>query len=138
VERYRRFGAGAAGHPVSVPAARAPDPDDYRQGEARTVTGILRRLEAAGVTGQLAARESATVQCLTCRRTAPAGAFAVERLLRLEGASDPDDMLAVVVLRCPQCRTEGTLVLGYGPEASPEDADVLGALPPAASEAPIT
>jgi hypothetical protein len=47
------------------------------------------------------------------------------RLYRLEGASDPDDMVAVAALRCPSCKTRGTLVLSYGPETSAVDADVL-------------
>ena len=46
-------------------------------------------------------------------------------LRRLEGASDPDDMLAVVGLACPHCSAQGTAVLGYGPEAAAVDAEVL-------------
>jgi hypothetical protein len=52
----------------------------------------------------------------------------LERLHRLEGASDPADMLAIVGLRCPNCKTLGTVVLNYGPESPLEDADVLLAL----------
>jgi hypothetical protein len=44
---------------------------------------------------------------------------------RTEGASDPDDMLAVVGLTCPRCGTQGTAVLGYGPEADPDDAEIV-------------
>jgi hypothetical protein len=46
----------------------------------------------------------------------------------VEGASDPADMLAVVALVCPICKTHGTLVVGYGPEAGPDDAEVLSGL----------
>jgi hypothetical protein len=49
-------------------------------------------------------------------------------LRRLEGASDPDDMLAVVALECGVCGVSGTMVLGYGPAASDIDGDVLRAL----------
>lgn len=49
-------------------------------------------------------------------------------LRRLEGASDPDDMLAVVAVQCPECGRRGTVTLGYGPAASPPDGDVLRAL----------
>jgi hypothetical protein len=31
----------------------------------------------------------------------------------------------VVGLTCPKCATPGTAVLGYGPEAGPDDAEVL-------------
>jgi hypothetical protein len=34
-------------------------------------------------------------------------------------------MLAVCAVACPSCATRGTLVLTYGPEATPEDDDVL-------------
>ena len=46
-------------------------------------------------------------------------------LRRLEGASDPDDMLAVLALECPNCGLRGSLVLNYGPTATEEDAAVL-------------
>ena len=46
----------------------------------------------------------------------------------LEGASDPDDMILVIAASCPVCSTGGTVVLGYGPNASPEDADLIVAL----------
>ena len=50
------------------------------------------------------------------------------QLRRLEGASDPDDMLALAALVCAQCGTRGSLLLNYGPSASPEDAGVLDQL----------
>lgn len=50
-------------------------------------------------------------------------------LCRVEGASDPDDMAAVVAVVCPRCSAKDALVLGYGPAASGADADVLLALP---------
>jgi hypothetical protein len=47
---------------------------------------------------------------------------------RLEGASDPADMLAVFALTCPRCGTAGTLTLNYGPETTPGEVTVLQAL----------
>ena len=61
------------------------------------------------------------------RRSMPR-AVTMSSLRRLEGASDPDDMLAVVALACPACGTQGTVVLGFGPNATAEDSDVLKAL----------
>ena len=72
--------------------------------------------------------------CFTCRNESPASALRVETLRRLEGQSDPDDLLAVVPLTCPHCSTRGTLVLHYGPESTPEEADVL----PTRSPSPAT
>lgn len=53
----------------------------------------------------------------------------VDSLSRVEGASDPGDMAAVVALTCPRCSRGSVLVLTYGPEASAADGDVLLALP---------
>jgi hypothetical protein len=49
-------------------------------------------------------------------------------LRRLEGASDPDDLVAVVGLVCPVCGARIAAVLHYGPTASAAEADVLAAL----------
>jgi hypothetical protein len=90
-----------------------------------TLTEIIATLEAAGFTGQMATRADGMLQCLTCRQESPAKEFALGAMRRTEGASDPDDMLAVVGLTCPRCDTKGTAVLGYGPEADPQDAEVV-------------
>lgn len=66
---------------------------------------------------------------MSCGGESAAGEASVDALLRTEGASDPDDMTAVVGVTCPRCSARGTLVLGYGPTASVEDTDVLVALP---------
>jgi hypothetical protein len=90
-----------------------------------TLTEIIATLEDAGFTGQMAARADGMVQCLTCRQESPANDFKLEAMRRTEGTSDPDDMLAIVGLVCPNCGTRGTAVLGYGPEADPDDAEVM-------------
>jgi hypothetical protein len=47
---------------------------------------------------------------------------------RLEGASDPADMVAVFGLRRGASDERGALVVSYGPQATAEEADVLRAL----------
>jgi hypothetical protein len=37
-------------------------------------------------------------------------------------------MALVAIVMCPWCRVAGTLVAGYGPTASAEDADVVAEL----------
>ena len=93
-----------------------------------TLTEIIATLEAAGFTGQMAAREAGMLACLTCRQLNPASDFKLGAMRRTEGASDPDDMLAVVGLTCPNCGAQGTAVLGYGPESDHDDAEVLAHL----------
>lgn len=94
-------------------------------GTDRTILEVLGDLEAMGFSGQFAPRDGAQVECVACHRLSPADETVLRRLERLEGASDPDDMMAVVGLACPHCGAQGTAVLSYGPEASPTDVEVL-------------
>lgn len=92
-------------------------PSEYLQGEARTLRGVLGEFERLGYRGQFTERDGA-VRCLACDvRTDPA-ACPVDRTERLEGASDPADMLLVAGARCPACGTLGTLTLNFGPTAT--------------------
>ncbi len=89
----------------------------------------MSELEAAGFSGQVGPRPGGRLLCFTCRNESDASAFVVTGMRRTEGVSDPDDMLAVVALTCPRCGTGATAVLGYGPEATEDDSEVLRALP---------
>ena len=93
-----------------------------------SLTAIVSQFEHEGFTGQLAVREQAVLLCLSCHQEHPAAEFEMAALRRTEGASDPADMAAVVALTCPHCSSRGTVVLKYGPEASPDESDVLLAL----------
>ncbi len=93
-----------------------------------TLTAVLGELAAAGYAAQFDAEPGGTVRCVDCDATVPASDLVVEHGRRLEGASDPSDMLWVVAARCVACDARGTLVLTYGPEASATDADVVTAL----------
>jgi hypothetical protein len=93
-----------------------------------TLGEIMATLEEAGFTGQLASRPGGMILCFTCRQESPAGEFTLQAQRRTEGASDPDDMLAILGLACPKCRAQGTIVLGYGPESDEDDAEVLAHL----------
>jgi hypothetical protein len=101
--------------------------------DAETLLDVLRRFSEEGFTGSFSAvdtggTKSARLRCETCHEEFGADAPDVTELRRLEGASDPDDMLAVAALRCPRCSTCGALVLNYGPTAAPADAAALLAL----------
>jgi hypothetical protein len=96
--------------------------------DATTLADTMRALDARGYRGQFRVTDERAIQCLTCRRASAPGAFEIEYLERLEGASDPADMVAVAALRCPECGAAGTLTVHYGPEMVLEEADVLRAL----------
>ena len=93
-----------------------------------TLSAVLASLEQSGYGAQLIPHEEGDVTCAACGSRAAAGALAVEESRRLEGASDPDDMVRVVAVLCPSCGVGGTLVLGFGANASPADAAVGASL----------
>lgn len=96
-----------------------------------TAVGVLAALRDEGVIAEFnPGREPATVHCGGCDSTSPGERFEVVAERRLEGASDPDEMVLIVAARCPVCHISGALVLGYGPEASATDADLVAALGP--------
>lgn len=100
-----------------------------------SLVGVLRALRDQGITGDLQARDGGRIDCGRCGGTIDAGELLDVRQRRLEGVSDPADMMLVVTGRCPGCDAHGALVLSYGPEASAADAAVLDALPAPASPA---
>lgn len=93
--------------------------------DATTLGEANKKFERDGFGGQFAAVEGAEVICYTCHVRSPAGEVELDDLIRIEGVSDPDDMIAVAAILCPNCHTKGTLVLKYGQDSSLEDADVL-------------
>jgi hypothetical protein len=115
--------------------------DDDLTGVARgseTLLDVLGRFTVDGFVGSFTpvdgGEEHGRLRCETCRAEFAANEPVVAELRRLEGASDPDDMLAVVALECPRCATRGSLVLNYGPTATPEDASALLDLPDPGSD----
>ncbi len=100
----------------------SPDPTD------RPLSTVIDDLERDRGTSQFRAVEGAEIQCLTCRVTSPAADQRNDAVARIEGASDPEEQAAVVMVRCPHCGAEGSLILRYGPAASPDEAEVLRAL----------
>src|SRR3954447_1945563 len=100
-----------------------PDPSDNA-----TLTEVLAAYTDAGFGGSFSAATSGALECHSCGAHVPAGEVAMSSLRRMEGASDPADMVAVVALTCPRCAARGTAVLGLRPAASAEDSDGLSEL----------
>ena len=93
-----------------------------------TVVDVLAGYAEAGFAASFGAQEGGTVRCDSCGSELDAGGVRMRSLRRMEGASDPDDMVAVVALECDVCGAAGTMVLGFGPAASDADSDVLRSL----------
>jgi hypothetical protein len=96
--------------------------------DGTTLTEVLIGYADAGFDGTFTACEQASIECNSCSAISPASLFQMASLRRLEGASDPDDMMSVVAITCPACRRDGVLVLGFGPTATAEDSDISKAL----------
>ena len=96
--------------------------------DARTLSEILAAYELEGYRGQMASRPAGRILCVSCHMESDAEEMELDAIQRVEGVSDPADMLAVAALICPVCNTQGTLVLSYGPESDPDDAEVLARL----------
>jgi hypothetical protein len=95
---------------------------------ALTIVEILAKFEAEGYTDQMGARPGGKIMCFKCHMEMDASSFILRDLQRTEGESDPSDMAAVAAIECSACGARGTIVMAYGPEAPPEDDEVLAAL----------
>jgi hypothetical protein len=105
-------------------SAVADAPIDETSDET-TLTAVLASYESAGFDGQFAATEEGRVHCYSCGADADPASVELHSLRRLEGASDPDDMLAVAAISCATCDEKGVLVLNYGPNTTPGESTVL-------------
>jgi hypothetical protein len=86
-----------------------------------TVLEAIKWLEAEGYTASFEIVDG--VHCGECHTTHPYERVLVDRVYRLEGASDPDEQAIVLGARCPNCAERGIIVSGYGPSADPEVID---------------
>jgi len=114
-----------------------PNPRNRPPSDNTTLVAIIEGYRTSGFDSDFSALEGARIRCETCGAETDATQYVIESLRRLEGASDPDDMLAVIATRCPACAAEGTLILGYGPMASGEDTDVAIAMKDGRDSGPL-
>jgi hypothetical protein len=93
-------------------------------GEA-TITEVLEGYASGGFASSFIVTDDAGLECAECGSVSPPEEFTMSSLRRLEGMSDPADMVAVVAVTCPVCGARGTTILGFGPNATEQDSDVL-------------
>lgn len=94
-------------------------------GDNTTLVDVLAGYADAGFDIDFFALDDGRLACGRCGHEADATTFELHSLRRLEGASDPADMAAVLALRCPDCDANGTLIVRFGPEATAEEANLL-------------
>jgi len=90
-----------------------------------SIADALQEFESRGYLGQFVIRPGGSVECSVCGERQNPRTIPLEAMRRLEGASDPADMVFIGALRCPHCGARGTAVVPYGPLATPDSAHVL-------------
>ena len=58
----------------------------------------------------------------------PTDTVVVDHTFRFEGPSDPADEAIVLGVRCTEWNAKGVIVAAYGPDADPEEAELLTSL----------
>lgn len=92
-----------------------------------TVTEVLQSLAEEGYDTDFFL-DGNQVRCGGCRAVIPAADLTIDKVYRFEGQSDPGDEMIVVALECRKCGRRGTLATAYGPDTTPEEAEILLAL----------
>jgi hypothetical protein len=113
-------------HPSTEPTIDRPVPG--APSDNATLTEMMNTLAEDGFVHQFFPIPGGAVECSDCSTQVEASELAIVSMRRLEGASDPADMMSLVAARCPNCDALGTLLLGYGVNASVDDADVQRSL----------
>lgn len=101
-----------------APVAGAPS-------DNTTAVAVIDDLREQGYEADFVVGEGGVVRCTACRHEEQPGDIDVDVFRRLEGASDPADMSAILAMTCRECGTKGIVMVGYGPNASPDEGDLL-------------
>ncbi len=93
-----------------------------------TLVAVLACFVKDGFTQDMFVTDEAMVRCGGCRQDIAPANLVLDRLRRIEGASDPADMAAVLGVTCSHCGARGNAIVRFGPEAGPQDDAVLLAI----------
>ena len=106
---------------------------------AQSLLEVMAGLAAEGYAAEfrITRDDPARLECLQGGHTFAPGEARLARIHRLEGASDPDEMLLVAALQCPVCNARGVATIVYGATADEGSASVLEQLPDLAPEREI-
>jgi hypothetical protein len=101
---------------------------DHPMGGEATITEVLEGYANGGFASSFIVTDDCALECVECGTASAPDRFKMSSLRRLEGMSDPADMVAVVAITCPVCGSRGTSILGFGPNATEQDSTVLSKL----------
>ena len=83
--------------------------------DASTLLEVLAEAADDGFATQIMVTDDGELRCTKCDTTVSAAEFDVQGFRRLEGASDPSDMLIVIWGTCAGCGEGRVATIGYGP-----------------------
>lgn len=104
-------------------------PEPGAPSDNTTMVAELQRWRSEGYDGDFLVVPGGSLRCRNCDEVLPAAELDLDALRRLEGASDPADMAAVLALECPSCGAKGTALAHYGPGSTEDEDALLSALP---------
>jgi hypothetical protein len=94
-----------------------------------TLLEVVEAAKQRGLRAEFTVAADALVHCSACGHDASPDTLSREWMHRLEGTSDPDELLTVSAVTCPACGAKGLLVLPFGPAADAREGDVARRLP---------
>ena len=91
-----------------------------------TLSQAMARLERAGYTESVAARDDGMLHCSGCDSLCDPADVSVDKVVRFEGSTDPDDQAALFALDCGAHKS--LYAVAFGPDTPPHDAVAVRAL----------
>jgi Zn finger protein HypA/HybF involved in hydrogenase expression len=91
--------------------ASLPERPDYAVEGATTPLEIVRAYGSYGYIDDYTLGDDGTYVCPGCSTILPAGEFTVDARREVDQAAGPSATTTVLALRCPKCKTAGTLVI---------------------------
>lgn len=93
-----------------------------------TLSEAMNRLRGAGYTVEYRAMPNGMLRCDACDTEHDPADLVIDETVRFEGDTNPGDEAILVALQC-ECGARGLFSAAYGPDTTPEEAQVLQALP---------
>ena len=105
------------------------EPVEGAPSDNTTIVGVLQQFRDDGYASDFMSEAGPALRCRECDHVIPVDQLELDALRRIEGASDPADMAAILALQCPSCGAKGTSLVSYGPTASETEDELLRQLP---------
>lgn len=125
VQRVRRPSSPDARSPEGA----VPQPPTGATAGASSLDEVLVAARRQGATTDMSPTGAGSIRCGGCGSISRPDEVGREWVHRLEGSSDPDELLSASAIRCPRCDRVGVLVLPFGPLADEVEADIARRLP---------